>query len=277
MYTTRLPPSGQTVACRAAAVRISATKRLLKMHFDAGVGHLGGNLSVLDTLLVLHHDVLGSDDRFVLSKGHAAGAMYITLWSVGRLPEDELATFHEDNTRLSGHPPANGLPDVAFATGSLGHGFGLACGMALGLKLSGKSGRVYCVTSDGEWNEGSTWEALHFAAHHRLDNLTTIVDLNGLQGFGSTDEVCDLGPLADRISARQVEIDEVDGHDLTAIRAVLARPSRGLPRVVLARTHKGHGVSFAQDRMEWHYLPLSAEQYARAISDIEALAIAGAP
>jgi transketolase len=277
MHSTTLTPSGPTAACRALAVRAGARRRLLKMHFDAGVGHLGGNLSVLDTLLVLHHDVLGADDRFVLSKGHAAGALYVTLWSAGRLADEELATFHKDNTRLSGHPPASGLPEVAFATGSLGHGFGLACGMALALKLSGRPGRVFCVTSDGEWNEGSTWEALHFAAHHRLDNLTTIVDMNGLQGFGSTEEVCDLGPLRDRIPARQVDVDEVDGHDLTALQQSLGRLSTGLPRVVLARTHKGHGLSFAQDRMEWHYLPLSAEQYARAIAEVDAIVELEAP
>lgn len=253
-----------------------ALKRLLRMHFEAGVGHLGGNLSVLDTLLVLYHDVMGVDDRLVLSKGHAAGALYIALWSAGRLAEDELATFHKDGTRLSGHPPAAGLPDVPFATGSLGHGFGLACGMALALKLSGKPGRVFCVTSDGEWNEGSTWEALHFAAHHRLDNLVTVVDVNGLQGFGTTEEVCDLSPLADKLAVHHVEVEEVDGHEPSALTACLSRPGRGLCRVVLARTHKGNGVSFMCDRMEWHYLPLSAEQYQRAVAEIDTQAAIGA-
>src|SRR5205807_144724 len=173
-------------------------------HYEAGVGHIGGNLSALDILLTLHHGVVTESDQFVLSKGHSAGAMYVTLWSLGRITDDELKTFHKDNTRLPGHPPAHGLGDVLFATGSLGHGLGLANGLALAKKLKGQGGRVFCLTSDGEWNEGSCWESLIFARHQNLDNLTFIVDANGLQGFGSTREVADLAPLGEKFRAFKV-------------------------------------------------------------------------
>ena len=238
------------------------------MHYESGVGHIGGNLSCLDLMLVLHHDVLQSSDQFVLSKGHSAGAYYITLWTLGRLEEDELREFHKDGTRLSGHPPASGIDEVLFATGSLGHGLGLASGLALAKRLKGEAGRVYCLMSDGEWNEGSCWEALIFARHHRLDNLTILVDLNGLQGFGTTREVADIDPLAEKFRAFAVPTEEVDGHDRQAIRRALRVDHRG-PNAIVARTHKGCGISFMEDRMEWHYLPLSEPQYLEALRESE--------
>lgn len=238
------------------------------MHFESGVGHVGGNLSALDLLLTLYHDVMSDHDQFVLSKGHAAGALYITLWTLGRLSDDDLRQFHRDGTLLSGHPPARGLDDILFATGSLGHGLGLSCGLALGKRLRGETGRVFCLTSDGEWNEGSTWESLIFARHQRLANLTVLVDLNGLQGFGTTREVADLLPLADKLRAFGVRTVEVDGHDSASIVAALHVSSGDGPLAVVARTIKGCGVSFMEDRMEWHYLPLSAEQYAQAIQEV---------
>ena len=190
--------------------------RLLQMYYEAGVGHIGGSLSALDVILLLHHEAIGDDDAFVLSKGHAAGALYVTLWTLGLLDEAELRTFHKDDTRLSGHPPASGLAPVPFATGSLGHGPGLAAGLALARKLRGEPGRVFCLTSDGEWDEGSCWEAIIFARHHGLANLTLVVDLNGLQGFGTTQEVADLDPLADKFRAFGWRTTEVEGHDLEA-------------------------------------------------------------
>jgi transketolase len=238
------------------------------MHYESGVGHIGGNLSCLDLMLVLHHDILEPDDRFVLSKGHSAGAYYITLWSLGKLAEEDLELFHKDNTRLSGHPPTGGIEDIQFATGSLGHGLSLAAGLALGLGLQGERGRVFCLLSDGEWNEGSCWEALIFAKHHRLDNLTMVVDLNGLQGFGTTREVADLDPLADKFRSFGIPTEEIDGHDLDGIRVALARDPGGFNAIV-ARTHKGSGVSFMEDRMEWHYLPMTEGQYLRAIQETE--------
>ena len=168
-----------------------ARRRLLEMHYHAGVGHIGGNLSALDALLVLHHQVMGSDDVFVLAKGHAAGALYITLWSLGKLSDEDLHTFHQDGTLLAGHPVAGWSKDIPFATGSLGHGLPDAAGMALGYKLQSEAREVFCLTSDGEWQEGSNWEALIFAIHQRLANLTILIDENGLQGFGTTHAVND--------------------------------------------------------------------------------------
>jgi transketolase len=247
-----------------------ARRRLLRMHYEAGVGHIGGNLSALDIFLSLHHEVMTPADSFVLSKGHAAGALYITLWTLGLLSDEELASFHKDNTRLSGHPPAGAIPAIHFATGSLGHGLGLSNGLALANRLLEEPGHVFCLTSDGEWNEGSSWESLIFAQHHRL-NLTLIVDLNGLQGFGSTAEVANLEPLAEKLRVFGLPTVEVDGHDTAALRRVLTPSATNAgPRAVVARTRKGCGISFMENKMEWHYLPLSAAQYAAALGEIEA-------
>jgi len=244
-----------------------AKERLLRMHLDSGVGHIGGNLSALDTLMCLYHNVLQPEDRFILSKGHAAGALYVTLWSLGRLGDDDLGQFHKDGTRLAGHPPTKGIPDVLFATGSLGHGLGLAAGLALAKQLKGEPGRVFCLMSDGEWDEGSCWEALIFASHHRLQNLTFIVDANGLQGFGTTGEVADLESLPEKFRTFGLITEEIDGHDLNAITETLARDEGG-PRAIVARTVKGRGVSFMENKMEWHYLPLTEALYQQAIDEV---------
>jgi transketolase len=244
-----------------------ARLRLLRMHYDSGVGHIGGNLSALDLLLTLHHRVLGPRDRFVLSKGHSAGALYVTLWTLGLLSDDDLKTFHRDDTLLAGHPPAHGIPEIPFATGSLGHGLSLAAGLALGKRLRREPGRVYCLTSDGEWNEGTCWEALIFARHQGLTNLTVLVDQNGLQGFGTTEEVADLHPLADKFRAFRVRTHQIDGHDPESIQDSLEE--FGGPQIIVGETRKGRGVSFMENRMEWHYLPLTAELYRQAVADIE--------
>jgi transketolase len=238
------------------------------MHYESGVGHIGGNLSCLDLMLALHHRVMSPSDQFVLSKGHSAGAYYITLWTLGKLGEDDLRQFHKDGTRLSGHPPTAGIDDILFATGSLGHGLGLAAGLALAKRLKDEPGRVFCLTSDGEWNEGSSWEALIFARHQRLDNLTILVDLNGLQGFGATREVADLEPLAEKFRTFGLPTESIDGHDPEAIRRALGADRVG-PNVVVARTVKGSGISFMEGRMEWHYLPLTEAQYRQAVEETE--------
>lgn len=251
-----------------------AKQRLLQMHYESGVGHLGGNLSSLDLLLTLYHDIMTTEDQFVLSKGHAAGALYVALWSKGFLTDEQLQQFHRDGTQLSGHPPARGIAEVLFATGSLGHGLGLAAGLALGRQLQKKPGLVYCLLSDGEWNEGSTWESLIFAHHQRLSNLRLIIDLNGLQGFGTTKEVADLSPLAEKLHTFGISVIEVDGHDHTDIRSALSADGKipsatSGPVAIVAHTIKGHGVSFMENRMEWHYLPMNAEQYSLAQLEVQ--------
>jgi len=242
-------------------------RRLIRMHYESGVGHIGGNLSSLDALALLFNEYIGPDDHFVLSKGHSAGALYIALWSAGKLDDSQLATFHKDGTLLAGHPPAGGIPEIMFATGSLGHGLSLAAGTALATRMRGKADHVYCVMSDGEWQEGSTWEALIFSSHQQLANLTVLVDHNQLQGFGSTNAVASMAPLWERVRGFDVEIDVVPGHDLQAIRTALGkRPGR--PHVVMLETTKGKGVSFMENQMEWHYLPLNEAQYKQAIAEL---------
>lgn len=250
-------------------LRRRARLRLLKMHFESHVGHIGGNLSCLDLLLCLHHYILRPDDIFLLSKGHSVGALYITLWTVGRLAESDLLEFHCDGTRLSGHPPVQGIPDILFATGSLGHGLGLSAGLALGKRLTGAPGRVFCLMSDGEWNEGSCWESLIFLRQRELGNLTILVDMNGLQGFGTTREVADLEPFADKLQSFGIRVREIDGHDPRAIRDILSANDAVCPTAIVARTRKGCGISFMENQLEWHYLPLSRDQYVQAIQEVE--------
>ena len=247
-----------------------ARRRLLQMHFESGVGHIGGNLSSLDAMLLLHHEYLCSErDQFILSKGHSAGALYVSLWSKGLLSDDDLKQFHKEETNLPAHPPASGVPGILFGTGSLGHGLSLAAGTALAKRLNSDDGHVYCMTSDGEWQEGSTWEALIFLCHHKLTNLTILVDHNTLQGFGSTDAVASMNPLADKLRGFAITIHSVDGHDLEAIRVALDTPS-SQPKLIILNTTKGHGVSFMEKQMGWHYLPLNEDQYKQALIEMEA-------
>lgn len=245
----------------------AARQRLITMHYRAKVGHLGGNLSALDAMLVVFHRHLQDSDRFILSKGHSAGALYTALWSIGRLRDEDLDTFHQEGTLLAGHPPCEGLVDVPFATGSLGHGLSLAVGTAFGKFLMRQSGHVFCLTSDGEWQEGSTWEALIFARHRNLSNLTVFVDHNRLQGFGGTTDVASMSPLWERLRGFDLDLQVVDGHDVAAIDEALSRPRHGM-RVIVLETVKGHGVSFMANRMEWHYLPMSSAQYEQAMQEV---------
>lgn len=257
-----MPPLDDTV------VR-TARRALIDMHYRNRVGHLGGNLSCLDALLFVHHELMNENDRFVLSKGHSAGAYYVTLASLGKLPEAELATFHQDATRLAGHPPAKGISEIEFATGSLGHGLSLAAGLAKAAKLKRQSHRIFCLTSDGEWQEGSTIEALVFAVHHKLDNLTILIDQNGLQGFGSTAEVASMSSLDEKLSGFGVEIRKGNGHDLHSLRQILSPRATDGPLVAVLSTMKGRGIPDFEGRMESHYLPLSEDQYRRAVDALD--------
>ncbi len=248
-----------------------ARLRLLKMHFESGVGHIGGNLSALDAMLFLHHFVMQKDDQFILSKGHSAGALYITLWSLGKISDDQLKTFHKDNTKLAGHPPVNSFAEIPFATGSLGHGLGLACGIAMGNKLQNREDQIFCLTSDGEWQEGSNFEALIFLHHQQLKNIKVVVDCNGLQGFGSTNDVASLNleKLHKIFSAFDLDVFEIDGHNENDLKKLAQKSSR--PQIFLMNTIKGKGISFMESRMEWHYLPLNEELYNKAKKEIENL------
>lgn len=242
--------------------------RLLQLHHEANCGHLGGNFSCIDALVTLYHRVMGPEDRFILSKGHSAGALYATLWSLGRLTDADLKTFSQDNSLLPGHPSGSGIPGLMFSTGSLGHGPSLAAGLALAARHRGLEHQVFCLCSDGEWQEGSCWEALNFAIHHRLENLVVLIDQNGLQGFGRTADVISCEDLSQRLNAFGADVQKIDGHDPDAITKAIAKSPNGLPRVLVLETIKGRGLHF-ENKLESHYLPLSAGDYAAARSFLE--------
>lgn len=190
------------------------------------------------------------------------------MWTLAKLSDEDLRTFHRDGTLLAGHPVAGWSLDIPFATGSLGHGLSDAIGMALGYRLQSLSHEVFCLTSDGEWQEGSNWEGLIFAIHHRLSNLTILIDENRLQGFGTTDAVASMDPLASKFKGFEIEVVSVSGHDHRAIRRALHGRAKG-PRIIVLKTIKGHGISFMENAMDWHYLPLNAEQYQAALREID--------
>jgi transketolase len=232
--------------------------QMIQMYAKAKVGHLGSALSCLDGLHTVFRHMQPSD-RFVLSKGHAAGALYTVLAAHGFIPTEWLDTFHQDGTKLPGHPPANLIGEIPFATGSLGHGLSLAAGFALSQKLRKNTQRTYCITSDGEWQEGSTWEALIFLSHHQLTNLTVLVDCNGWQGFGQTNHVASMHDLYNKIAAFDVTISVVDGHDVAAIEDALNAESNQ-PKFIIMQTIKGHGIPHLADSLASHYLPITNDQ-----------------
>jgi transketolase len=246
----------------------------------ANVGHIGSALSVADVLAVLYGDLIRAKDpgdpdrdRFVLSKGHAALALYAGLHLKGWLTAADLDTFCTDGTLLGTHPQP-GLPGIDFATGSLGMGLAFAAGAALAARMQQSNRQCYALLSDAECNEGSTWESVMFSAHHRLDNLTAFVDVNGQQALGYTQDVLSTAPLSARFASFGWDATDVDGHDRAAMRAAATAPRDGRPRVLLCRTVFGKGVSFMESRIEWHYLPMSDAQYRQAIAELEATACA---
>ncbi|HEY2902880.1 MAG TPA: transketolase [Polyangia bacterium] len=253
---------------RADALAIR--RRFLRMHFEARAGHLGSGLSDIDLLTYLYRAWLRPQDRFILSKGHGASSLYATLHHFGIISDAVLATYYKDGTLLPAHPAPRALEAVPAATGSLGHGLPIAVGMAHTFKrLTGSDGRVACLLSDGDCNEGSTWEAAMFAAHHALDNLLVIVDANGIQGFGRTRDVLDMEPLAKKWEAFGFAAAEVNGHDFEALHDLLSQAAPGRPRCIVARTIKGKGVRLMEDKVEWHYWPMNDAQYAEALADLD--------
>jgi len=245
----------------------------------ANLGHIGPALSVADILSVLYEHVLRGKgptdperDRFVLSKGHAALALYAALSLKGWLGRELLDSYCADGSLLSVHPD-HGLPGVDFASGSLGHGLSMAAGAALAARLQGSARQIFVLLSDAECNEGSLWEAVMFAAHHRLSNLVAIVDVNGQQALGRTAEILNLEPLADRWQAFGWAVQECDGHDVVALRASFEnrRSVSGPPRVLLASTVAGKGVSFMERQVKWHYWPMSDAEYRQAMAEVEAM------
>ena len=255
----------------------SIRKIILEQSKRAHVGHIGSSLSVADIIAALYTGDFKAAknkdperDRFVLSKGHAALALYAALYLKGFISRQELDSFCCDGSRLGVHPESS-LGCVDFSAGSLGQGLSMAAGAALAARLQNSPRRVFALLSDGECNEGAVWEAAMFAAHHKLGNLTAIIDLNGQQAFGYTEEVLSMTPMAERWRAFNWEVIEADGHDLKALEAALAWRPAARPRVVVARTVFGRGVPFMEGKIKWHYWPMSDEEYALALACIAEL------
>jgi len=252
----------------------------LRMVHAARMGHPGGDLSCADILAVLFFHVLRLDpnapndprrDRFILSKGHASAALYATLAERGFFPLERLDTYMRPLSLLNGHPDRNKCPGVEANTGPLGHGLPIAVGIAIAAKLDASDVRTFVLTGDGELQEGSNWEAIMAAAHFALDNLTVIVDRNGLQQGDTTEHTIRLEPLADRWRAFGWSVVEVDGHDIDALMRTFARlpETSGKPTCVIARTNKGRGVSFIEDRVEWHHRVPSDAELDAALEELE--------
>lgn len=264
---------------KACAIRTD----IITMLHEAGSGHPGGSLSCTDILSALYFGGVmnhnpedpkdESRDRFILAKGHAAPALYATLAEAGYFPIEELKTLRKLGTRLQGHPDSNLLPCIEVSTGSLGQGLSIACGLAAGLKLDHKENRVFTLMGDGECQEGQVWEAATFAAFKKLGNLIAIVDINGLQIDGHTEDVCASGSIKDKFAAFGWETHEVDGHDmdqLISLLATLKASDTNLPKLVIAHTIKGKGVSFMEDQAGWHGKAPNDEETKIALAELEA-------
>lgn len=256
-------------------------RNILKMVYNAQSGHIGGALSATELMTVLFHKCMfvtpkcardknyEKRDRFVLSKGHASAIYYSVLAQLGFFPESELMTFRLFGSRLQGHP-APFCPGVEVATGSLGQGLSIACGMAMGLKLDKNPAKVFVLMGDGELQEGSVWEAFMHAPVRKLDNLIAIIDRNRLQIDGCTEEIKSLDPLDEKIKAFNWEVIEIDGHDINQVyEAIEAAKKSDKPVAIIANTIKGKGVSFMENNAGWHGKAPNKEDFERAMAELE--------
>ena len=261
----------------AAEIRLGALEGV----HAAKSGHPGGSLSIADVMTYLYFEEMNVDpanpkwedrDRFVLSKGHTAPALYATLAERGFFSRDELKNLRQVDSFLQGHPDMKGTPGVDMSTGSLGLGFSAACGIALAAKINQKTYRTYTVVGDGESQEGQIWEAAMFAAHNKLDNLCVFFDWNGLQIDGPITEVMNPTPFDKKLDAFGFHVISIDGHDFNQIESALteARGVKGKPVAIIAKTVKGKGVSFMENQAGWHGSAPNDEQYAQAVSEIKA-------
>ncbi len=239
-------------------------RKILKMIAKAGGGHITPAFSIVEILTVLYFEILRvsknnftdeNRDRFILSKGHGCAALYSTLAQAGFIPESMLDTFCQPESHLGGHPDFQAVPGIEATTGALGHGFPFAIGMALAGKMDKKPYRVFTILGDGECQEGSVWEAAQFAAHHKLDNLVAILDYNKYQAMGKIENILDLEPVRQKWDAFNWAVEEVDGHDISALQKIFhSLPfKQDKPSMIIAHTVKGKGVSYMEDEAIWHY------------------------
>jgi transketolase len=273
----RLSPGQAGSVLREMAQRVRRDD--LQMVYRARLGHIGGDFSVIDILVTLYAAVLDVDpihplaaerDRLVLSKGHTAGALYATLAHCGFFAREELDTFAAPQSALNGHPSRTKVPGVETSTGPLGHGFPVAVGIALSARLQGSPRRTFVVLGDGELQEGSNWEAAMTASHYGLSSLFAVVDRNQLQQGARTEETKQLEPLAAKWVSFGWDVREVDGHDHEQLLDTFRRPGTIRPVCVIAHTVKGKGVSFMEDRVEWHHQVPDAEQAENALMELSA-------
>jgi transketolase len=251
---------------------------ILRMLFTSQSGHPGGSLSVVEMLMALYYNAAKVDphnpawegrDRIILSKGHAAPAQYAVLADLGFFPRKDLWRLRQIDSHLQGHPDRNKTPGIDVSTGSLGQGVSVAGGTAMALKRKNSPARVFVITGDGETQEGIVWEAAMSAAHYKLDNLTVLLDHNGLQIDGANDEVMSLGEVSEKYRSFGFECFSVNGHDIAEIVAAVNVPVRGKPKFIECKTHKGYGVSFMQDNFSWHGKAPNEEQYKKALEELE--------
>ena len=255
-------------------------KGVIKSTHSAKSGHPGGSLSATDIMTYLYFEEMNVDpknpqwadrDRFVLSKGHVAPALYATLAEKGFFPKEDLTTLRHVGSYLQGHPDMKGIPGVDMSSGSLGQGVSCAAGMALAAKLDNKDYRVYAITGDGEIQEGQIWEAAMFAGYRKLDNLVVVVDNNNLQIDGAIDEVCSPYPIDKKFEAFNFHTIVIDGNDFDQIRAAFkeARETKGMPTAIIAKTVKGKGVSFMENQVGWHGKGPNDEECKNALEELE--------
>ena len=258
---------------------VKCRQKIVRMVRSGGAGHLGGALSCIDVVAalyfnIMHHDPgnpgLAGRDRFVLSAGHKCMALYAALAEAGYYDESLLDTYGKLNTKLPGHPDMHKLPGVEANTGALGHGLSIAVGMALGLRLDGGGARVFALLGDGELPEGSNWEAASAASHYKLDNLTAIVDWNGLQISGATKDVMNMEPIGRRFAAFGWACKEIDGNDMgDIVGALSALPfKKRKPSLIVARTVKAKGVSFAEGKLAYHYWKPKSDELEQAEQEL---------
>lgn len=248
--------------------------KILELHNKAHSGHIGCSLSCIDLMIsaMIYHK--SEKDTFILSKGHAVTALYSCLNYLGEISDKELTTFYKNGTKLIAHPAANKFKSIPFATGSLGHGFPVGAGIAKANKMKNLKGWVYVLISDGETNEGTTWEAAHFSRQHTLERLIIMVDKNRIQGFDKTDDVLGNTSTEEMWRSLGFDVATIDGHDLKSIINLLDKfknSQNGKPKVIIANTIKGKGVSFMENRIDWHYWPMTETQYKKALMDINQL------
>lgn len=239
------------------------------MYQAANAGHIGSSLSCAEMLTFVRFAWMNKADEIVLSKGHAAASLYSLLAEEGILAEPDINSFYQNNTFLAAHPPAGKIKRIPFATGSLGHGLSIAAGLGLAAKLKQSNKNVFCISSDGEINEGSTWEAALFIAHHQLTNVFWLIDRNRLQGFGRTEEVMQLEPLSDKLKAFGFEVLQADGHDFMALQAAKESFTSTKPMALICNTIKGKGWKQFEDKLDCHYLPMKDGMFEAINAEIE--------